>query len=119
MTDTITSQRKVCRALACRRRIPDNDLFCSTHRTMIAGSRYEAPIALNREPTNVMNSEAVSRINTGVTDAVAYIAAIEGRKGAHRQARRAAASSRGAATGSGNGDVTGSGPRNPKLDEPI
>lgn len=70
-------RRKLCRALACPRRIDDDELFCSVHLRQMTPAIL-APIADNREAPGA-DAAAGRRIIAGTADAVAFIAKKEGR----------------------------------------
>lgn len=71
------AQKKLCRALACPRRIQDNQLFCSVHLRQMTPAIL-APIADNREAPG-SDASGARRIIAGTAEAVAFIAKKEGR----------------------------------------
>lgn len=85
MTEEVN--RKLCRALACRKRVRDNQIFCSVHFPMLT-PRWVAPIQENREPPALAGREVKRRILSGVQDAVTYLADLEGRAAELATARK-------------------------------
>lgn len=109
MSPSDATEAKQCRAFACVKRIPDDAIFCAVHRNMIAPTRYAAPIVDNREPPAGAPRGVVRRILSGTHDAVAWIAAQEGRSAAYAEARRRGSIAQAGGSGANPDPLTGGG----------
>ncbi len=75
---------KKCRAIGCSKLVKDQQIFCQVHFPQLS-ERYLKPISDNREPVGT-DVNIARRIITGTSEAVAYIARLEGKRGIHKRA---------------------------------
>lgn len=117
----MTVRRRICRALACPRRVDERVLFCNVHWGILT-PRLQAPITDNKEAPAGAGVGGARRVLSGVSDAVTYIARKEGRARGLKTAIQTAASDpgQGGAGGSGSGTTGGSiaGESTPKTSTP-
>lgn len=101
-------RRKLCRAVACPRRVDDTALFCNVHLAQLT-PRLLSPIRDNREAANQLDTARVRIVAEATNDAVTFIAKKEGRLQDLTRARRAQSFTpgQGGAGGSGGGGTPG------------
>lgn len=80
-------RRKLCRAAACPRKIPDDALFCNVHLALLP-PQFLDPIADNREAPAGVAASVSRRVVAGARNAVRFIAKKEGRATALAVAER-------------------------------
>lgn len=81
---------KLCRAYGCRRRIESTNIFCSTHFPMLT-PRYQDPIIRNREAPIGADRAIARAIGAAASEAVKYLADLEGNRLALEQATKTGA----------------------------
>jgi len=83
-------RRKKCRAVACSRKVPDDQLFCNVHLSqLVSQPAILTPLRENKEAPKGANPTIVAGIARATTAAVRFLAKKEGRSAALAEAERA------------------------------